>query len=146
MKKGLLLNSTQLAGAIARAALTKKADDVVVMDLRKLSPVADFFVICSADSEVQVRAIADAVEERMERRGARVWHREAGSLNWFVLDYVDVVLHVFHKNTRSYYSLEKLWGDAKVRRVSEAPARPAVRVAARRRRTGAHAAVKRKAS
>ena len=89
--------------------LTKKANDVVVMDLRKLSPVADFFVICSADSDVQVKAIADAVEDGMEERGVAPWHREAGSMNWFVLDYVDVVLHVFHKDTRKYYSLEKLW-------------------------------------
>jgi ribosome-associated protein len=108
------LKSTQLATAIARLALTKKALDVVVMDLRKLSPVADYFVVCSAESDIQVRAIADAVEDGMETKGVALWHREAGSLNWFVLDYVDVVLHVFHKNTRSHYNLEKLWGDAKV--------------------------------
>lgn len=99
--------------------LTKKAHDVVLMDLRKLSPVADFFVICSADSEIQVKAIADAVEEGMERRGVTLWHREAGSLKWFVLDYVDVVLHIFHQSTRSYYSLEKLWGDARIKSINE---------------------------
>jgi ribosome-associated protein len=113
------MKSPQLAAAIAKMTLTKKAHDVLLMDLRKLSPVSDFFVICSADSDTQVRAIADAVEDGMEKQGVSLWHREAGSLNWFVLDYVDVVLHVFHKNTRSYYNLEKLWGDAKIRRVSE---------------------------
>ena len=99
--------------------LTKKAHDVVVLDLRKLSPVSDFFVVCSADSDIQVRAIADAVEDGMGSRGVTLWHREAGSLNWYVLDYVDVVLHVFHKNTRTYYNLEKLWGDARIRHISE---------------------------
>lgn len=126
--------------------LTKKADKVVVMDLRKLSPVADFFVICSADSDVQVRAIANAVEDGMEQRGVNAWHREGGSSNWFVLDYVDVVLHVFHKNTRSHYSLEKLWGDAKIKHMSEDMPRAAARAAGKPRRTGVHAAVKRKAS
>lgn len=99
--------------------LTKKALDVVVMDLRKLSPVADYFVICAAESDTQVRAIADAVEDGLEEKGVALWHREAGSLNWYVLDYVDVVLHVFHKNTRSYYNLEKLWGDAKITHISD---------------------------
>ena len=125
---------------------TKKANDIVVMDLRKLSAVADFFVICSADSDVQVKAIADAVEEGMEQRGVSSWHREGGSLNWFVLDYVDVVLHVFHKNTRSYYSLEKLWGDARIKRMSDGKTRAATRAAGKPRRTRTHAAVKRKAS
>lgn len=113
------MKSPQLALAIAKMTLTKKAHDVIVMDLRKLSSVTDFFVICSADSDSQVRAIAGAVEGEMEQRGVKLWHREAGSLNWFVLDYVDVVLHIFHKSTRSFYSLEKLWGDARIRRMSE---------------------------
>jgi len=112
--------------------LTKKAGDVVIMDLRKLSPVADFFVICSADSDIQVRAIADAVQEGMEGKGVELWHRETGSMNWCVLDYVDVVLHVFHRNTRSYYNLEKLWGDAKIKRVSEDAASGRGRVRSRK--------------
>ena len=113
------MKSPQLATAIAKMTLTKKAHDVVIMDLRRISPVADFFVVCSADSDVQVRSIADAVEEGMGKKGIPLWHKEAGSMNWLVLDYVDVVLHVFHKNTRSYYNLEKLWGDARIRRMSD---------------------------
>ncbi len=126
--------------------MTKKAHDVVVMDLRKLSSVADFFVICSGDSDVQVRAIADAVEEGLELRGVSPWHREAGSMNWFVLDYVDVVLHVFHKNTRSYYSLEKLWGDAAIKRLSDDAARSAKRAVRPSRVRKPRTTVKRKAS
>jgi ribosome-associated protein len=115
------LTSSQLATAIAKLSLTKKAQAVIIMDLRELSTVADYFVVCSADSDVQVKAIAEAVEEGMEDRGIPVWHREAGSLNWLIMDFVDVVLHVFHKNTRAYYGLEKLWGDAPAKEVGERP-------------------------
>ena len=97
------------------------------MDLRKLTSMTDFFVVCSADSDIQVRAIADAVEDGLEKKGSTVWHREAGSLNWVLLDYVDVVLHVFHKNTRSFYNLEKLWGDAEIEHVADKGVAPAKR-------------------
>ena len=128
-----------LAKRIAELTLSKKAHDVVIMDLRGLTSIADFFVVCSADSEVQVRAIADAVEEGMDKKGSVPWHRESGSANWVLLDYVDVVLHVFHKNTRPFYNLEKLWGDAKFEHVAdEKPAAPKTRArTARRTTTGA---------
>jgi ribosome-associated protein len=113
------LRSPTLAKKIAELTLTKKAHDVVLMDLRGLTSITDFFVVCSADSEIQVRAIADAVEEGMKKKGSVPWHRESGSANWVLLDYVDVVLHVFHKNTRPFYNLEKLWGDAVFQHVSD---------------------------
>jgi ribosome-associated protein len=121
------LRSSTLARQIAKLTLTKKASDVMVMDLRALTSMTDFFVICSADSEPQVRAIADAVAEGMEKKGISPWHREGGSLQWVLLDYVDVVLHVFHKNTRAFYSLERLWGDAKITKVREGTPRTAPR-------------------
>jgi ribosome-associated protein len=132
------LRAPILAKRIAELTLSKKAQDVVVMDLRGLTSIADFFVVCSADSDTQVRAIADAVEEGMDKKGSAPWHRESGSANWVLLDYVDVVLHVFHKNTRPFYNLEKLWGDAVFKHVSdEKPA--AAKAAARspRRSPGA---------
>ena len=119
------MKSPALAQAIARLALTKKAVDVVIMDLRGLTSMTDFFVVCSAESDVQIRAITDAVDEGMERKGSAAWHKESGSPNWVLLDYVDVVLHIFHKNTRQFYNLEKLWGDAKFHRVQEGEGRPA---------------------
>jgi ribosome-associated protein len=115
----LPLTSSALALAIAKLTLTKKADDVVMMDLRNLTSMADYFVVCSADTDVQIRAIADAVFDGMVRKGATAWHRESESPNWVLLDYVDVVLHVFQKNTRAFYSLERLWGDAKIRRIGD---------------------------
>jgi ribosome-associated protein len=113
-----------LAKHVADLALSKKAQDVVVMNLRGLSSVTDFFVVCSADSDVQVRAIASAVEDGLKLKGERPWQFERGSPNWVVLDYVDVVLHVFHKNTRPFYNLEKLWGDAKISHVQDTPPAP----------------------
>lgn len=123
------MRAQTLAKSIAKLSLTKKAADVVLMDLRGLTSMTDFFVVCSADSDIQVKAIADAVEEGLEKKGVRVWHTEGGSSNWILLDYVDVVLHVFHRNLRHFYNLEKLWGDAKMESVQdEEPVRRPVRV------------------
>jgi ribosome-associated protein len=108
-----------LAKHVADLALGKKAQDVVIMNLCGLSSVTDFFVICSGDSDVQIKAIADAVEDGLARKGVRVWHREIGSPNWVLLDYVDVVVHVFHKHTRLFYNLERLWGDADITRIDD---------------------------
>jgi ribosome-associated protein len=129
------LRAQTLAKSIAKLTLTKKAGDVVMMDLRGLTSMTDFFVVCSADSDIQVRAIADAVEEELEKKGIRAWHTEAGSTNWILLDYVDVVLHVFHKSLRQFYKLEKLWGDAKMQHVADS-APPARRTRAARPTAG----------
>jgi len=102
------------------------------MDLRGLTSMADFFVVCSADSDVQIRAIADAVDEGMLAKGTAPWHRESGSSSWVLLDFVDVVVHIFHRNTRAFYNLEKLWGDAKITRITDAaPGRAPARRTAR---------------
>lgn len=94
------------------------------MDLRKVTDMADFFVVCSAESDVQVKAIADAVTDGTETLGISAWHREGLSLRqWVLLDYVDVVVHVFHREARKYYALEKLWGDAKIEVVEDKPAK-----------------------
>jgi len=127
-----------LAKKIAQLTLTKKAQDVITMDLRGLTSMADYFVVCSGDSDIQVKAIADAVEEGLIPQGLRPWHREAGSPNWILLDFVDVVLHVFHKGTRTFYNLEKLWGDATIKSITESaealPAKP-LRVGSSSRRS-----------
>lgn len=102
-----------LQGA-ARAAHAKKGEDLVALDLREVGGVADFFLICSGSSERQVEALADAVEEALEVLDARPWHVEGREgRRWVLLDYVDVVVHVFHEKTREYYLLDRLWGDAR---------------------------------
>jgi ribosome-associated protein len=114
-----------LARHAVQACLDKKATDPVLLDLRELGAVSDFFVVVSAASEVQVKAVADHVEEQLrEQRGAKPWHVEGlDGRRWVLLDYVDVVVHVFHERTREYYLLERLWGDAK--RIEIADDRPA---------------------
>ena len=104
----------EVAREAARLTLTKRAEDVVILDLRALEGVCDFFVIATGHSEIQVRAIADAVEEGMlETRGVKPWHSEGyEARRWILLDYVDFVVHVFHARAREYYLLDKLWGDA----------------------------------
>jgi len=110
----MALSPRTLARKIAQFALTKKAFDIVIMDLRKVTPITDFFVVCSADSDTQVKAIADAIIVGVQKAGREVWHNEGYSnLNWVLLDYVDVVVHIFKKEIRSFYNLERLWGDAK---------------------------------
>ncbi len=98
----------------AEAALSKKAEDLVALDLRELDGVADAFLICSASSEVQVKAVAEAVEGKLKTIGLDPWHVEGlAGRRWVLLDYVEFVVHVFHERTREYYLLERLWGDAR---------------------------------
>lgn len=116
-KKG---QSKRLAKQLANYALEKKADEILILDLRKLTSMTDFFVICSGDSDVQVKAIIDHIEEKMKKRKLKSLNREGyTNLKWVLLDYVDVVLHVFLKETRNFYNLESFWGDAKIEKISD---------------------------
>jgi ribosome-associated protein len=104
----------ELLRVAADAALSKKAFDLVCLDLRDLKGVADYFLICSASSDVQVKAVAEAIEEKLREAGARPWHVEGQEgRRWVLLDYVEFVSHVFHERTREYYTLDRLWGDAR---------------------------------
>lgn len=114
------MTSLELTEKIAELIFSKKGFDVKILDLRELTPISDFFVICSADSDIQVKAIADEIDHRLHEEGVRVWHKEGyKSLNWVLLDYVDVVVHVFKKSVREFYNLERLWGDALVKEVTD---------------------------
>lgn len=107
---------TALAAGAVDAALEKKARDVVVMDVRGISGVADLFVLCTGDSDIQIKAIAEAVREEIRSRfKEKPWHVEGlDHLQWVLLDYVDVVVHVFAEDRRAFYDLERLWGDATI--------------------------------
>lgn len=114
------ITSRRLAHLAGEFALEKKAFDVKILDLRKLSSVCDFFVICSANVEVHAKAIADWIMESLQKRGINFWHNEGyQACRWILLDYVDVVIHIFLPQVREFYSLEKLWGDAKIKELSE---------------------------
>ena len=98
----------------AEAAVAKKARAPIALDLRDLDGVCDYFFICSGSSEVQVRAIAENIEDTLRERGVRPWHIEGlEGRRWVLLDYVEIVVHVFHEKTREYYMLDRLWGDAR---------------------------------
>ncbi|MGD0338674.1 MAG: ribosome silencing factor [Bacteroidota bacterium] len=108
------------AKKVAQLALTKKAYDVLIMDLRKLTTITDYFVVCTADSDTQVKAVADAISEGMAKLGDRPWHEEGyTNRSWILLDFVDVVVHVFHKDVRKFYNLERLWGDAPIEHIGD---------------------------
>ncbi len=108
--------SQERAVRTAELALTKKGENVISMDLRGLTSTCDFFVICGGTSDIQVRAIADAIKNGLNDEGEKPWHVEGyEGKRWILLDYVDVVVHVFDEETRDYYQLERLWGDAKFR-------------------------------
>ena len=108
--------STRLPSQITRAigaAEDKKAIDLLVLDLRKAAGFTDFFLICSGANARQVRAIADAVMEALAADGARPAHVEGyDRSDWILLDYFDFIVHVFGSETRMFYGLERLWGNA----------------------------------
>ena len=111
----------QLARLAGQRVVEKKGTDVLILDLRTFSVGCDFFVIGSGASELHVRALADAVvEELAQRAGERPWHVEGRAhARWILLDYVDCVVHLFHRETREFYLLERLWGDAPTERLGE---------------------------
>ena len=103
----------------ARAALDKKAQDVVILDLRPATAFTDFFVLASGTNQKQVVAIADAVLETLHADGLKPSHREGyPRQEWILLDYADFVVHVFTTRTRDFYDLERLWGGAERREVA----------------------------
>lgn len=109
------MSSRELALRAIELAQSKKAEDISLMDLREVTNFTDYFVICTARSDTQVRAVADAIVEGLAASRHKVWHAEGYEVrSWILLDYVNVVVHVFLPETRSYYALDKLWGDAPV--------------------------------
>lgn len=107
--------STNISEIIVHGLQEKKGNDIVRVDLRKLnSAVTDYFVICNADSSTQVRALADSVEKEVYKALKEdPWHKEGFEQgDWILLDYVDVVVHIFKTEKRQHYGIEDLWGDA----------------------------------
>ena len=96
-----------------KAVFEKKGLDLVIFDLRGISDIADYFLICSGASDRQLRAIADAIEDALLKIGIKMDHKEGyQESSWILLDYGDLVAHIFNEDKRQYYDLERLWGDA----------------------------------
>lgn len=109
--------SKKLCDAIVKGMVEKKAAEILVMDLRKVkNAVADFFIICSGGSDKQLDAIAQSVDDEVYKAlKENPWHVEGkNNKEWVLLDYFDVVVHIFRKDRRDFFALEKLWGDAEI--------------------------------
>ena len=108
--------SAVLAQRAAQLCLEYKANDVVLLDLRGVTDMTDFFIVASGTSDTHVRSIGEHLIEDMKKRdGARAHHAEGlGQGRWVLLDFVDFVVHIFHPTLRTFYQLERLWGDAEV--------------------------------
>lgn len=116
------ISSDILSEWVVEGMLDKKAMDVVVMDLRNVKhAIADYFILCSGNSDTQIDAISDSVEEQIHKQSKQNPWKKEGKENkeWILLDYVDVVAHIFNKEKRTFYGLEELWGDAEITRISE---------------------------
>ena len=121
-KKKKVADSEKLCEAIVKGMQEKKATDIVVMDLREVkNAVADFFVLCSGNSDRQLEAISDSVDEEVFKAlKEKPWHMEGkNNKEWMILDYISVVTHIFRKDRRQFYALEKLWGDSEITEIEE---------------------------
>ena len=106
------MNSVQLADSILSALKERKAFDIVKINVEEKTSVADYFIICSARSSMQAKALSEHVEERIEKQGVYAIRKEGVTdARWIVLDYGDVMLHIFNDETRLFYHLERLWGE-----------------------------------
>lgn len=107
------METKDIAQKIAAAANDKKAKDILLLNMEGLSPVTDFYVICSAGNSTLVKAIADNIEDKLAEAGVHPTHKEGyADARWVLLDYGDVVAHVFLEEERDFYNLEQLWSDA----------------------------------
>jgi ribosome-associated protein len=114
--------SEKLCSAVVAGMQEKKAADIVIIDLRNLkNAIADFFVVCSGNSDKQLEAISDSVDEVVSKTmHENPWHSEGkNNKEWMLLDYITVVAHIFKKDRRQFYGLEKLWGDAEITEIAD---------------------------
>jgi arginyl-tRNA synthetase len=115
-------NIAKLARRTAELALEKKAADIKIFDVSRLTSIADFFVICTGSVDTHVRAISEHIVDELKKEDVRPWHIEGRERHqWVLIDFVDVVVHVFQPETRDYYGLERLWGDAVIEEIRDEP-------------------------
>jgi len=116
-RKNKELSSKDLSELVAKGMIEKKGLDIAILDLRKVkNSITDFFVICSGNSDTQIDALANSVEDEVYKMSkTEPWQKEVkANGEWILIDYVDVVAHIFNKDRRKHYDLEELWGDAEV--------------------------------
>ena len=114
------MNSKQLISEAYHASEDKKGIDPLILDIRKISDIADFFLLVHGNSDRHVRTIADGIIEALHHKKEKPYHVEGlKESNWILIDYSSVIIHIFHYQTRQFYNLERLWGDAKVVKIPE---------------------------
>ncbi|MDD5603433.1 MAG: ribosome silencing factor [Eubacteriales bacterium] len=107
------MDINKTAGKIAVILEDKKARDIEILDIKGKTVLADYFVICSGSSETHIRTLCDEVEEKLEEEGLACLHKEGyGTARWILMDYGDIVVHIFHKDEREFYNIERLWSDS----------------------------------
>jgi ribosome-associated protein len=108
------VNTKDLIKTVIAALEDKKAEDIKVLDIHEISTMSEYFVMASANNVNQVKAIADEVEEKLYEQGAKLIQSEGyQSARWVLLDFNDIIVHIFHKEDREFYQLERVWADAK---------------------------------
>ncbi|CAM3815749.1 ribosome silencing factor [Mesobacillus zeae] len=114
------MKERQLLETAVKAADDKRAEDILVLNMKGISLVSDYFIICHGNSDRQVQAIAREIKEKAEELGYTIKRMEGfEEARWILIDIGDVVVHVFHRDERGYYNLERLWGDAPQERVGQ---------------------------
>lgn len=121
------LSTEDLKTVIIEALLEKKAKDIVILDVHELTTLTDLFIVCHGTSETQIRALAgNVVDEVKKNLAEQVWQKEGmESRKWIILDYVNIVVHIFSKEKRDYYGIEKMWNDAVITEIEESTESPA---------------------
>lgn len=109
-------DSQEMVEIITEALLSRKGKDITLLDVSELTTLTDFFVVCHGTSDVQIKALADAIEEDMlEKLGEKAWKKEGlQGRSWVILDFVNIVVHIMSKEKRDFYAIERMWNDAKV--------------------------------
>ncbi len=114
------MNSKEIMETVVKCMDSKKAADIKVLDISKITTMADYFVICQGGSTTQMKAIADEVEEKLSDAGVKPFGTEGmNTAYWILMDYSDVIVHIFSGESRSFYSIENLWSDAEAVNISE---------------------------
>ena len=108
------------AQLISELMLEKKAQDILIMDVRSITTLTDYFIICTSESDPQTRAITNHINDKMKETGIKSWHTEGyQNLEWVLIDFVNIVVHIFSKEARKYYEFERLWADGNIIHVKD---------------------------
>lgn len=115
------IETSELIDAITEGLLEKKAKNIVLLDVRELTTLADYFIVCHGTSDTQIRALANSAEVKVkEETGENVWKQEGkDARRWIILDYVNVVVHIFSEEKRNYYGIERMWNDAVITEIED---------------------------